>query len=244
MRAGAEDESGKGPMLVVDIGGTTTDVGMLLPSGLPRQAAAITTIAGIRVNFSCPDVQRCGHSSSPNPITVPLTFHLVSIGLGGGSIVRTTPTGTMTIGPDSVGHRIHERALVFGGDIHTATDYAVAIAAASSASASTSSTSLAPSSDLAIGTPALATAMLPVPALPQYARAVRRMLEGVIDRMKTSAADVPVLLVGGGAVLAPDTLKGASRVLRSPLGGVANAVGAGTCELLFSVLLASFLAGS
>ncbi|KAK0493586.1 Hydantoinase/oxoprolinase-domain-containing protein, partial [Armillaria luteobubalina] len=31
--------SGKGT-LVVDVGGTTTDVGMLLPSGLPRQAAA------------------------------------------------------------------------------------------------------------------------------------------------------------------------------------------------------------
>jgi len=27
-------------MIVVDIGGTTTDVGVLLPSGFPRQAAA------------------------------------------------------------------------------------------------------------------------------------------------------------------------------------------------------------
>lgn len=67
MRAGAEDEGRKGPMLVVDIGGTTTDVGMLLPSGLPRQAAAITTIAGIRVNFSCPDVQRCEHPFPSDP---------------------------------------------------------------------------------------------------------------------------------------------------------------------------------
>lgn len=46
------------PILVVDIGGTSTDVGVLLPNGLPRQAAAVTDVAGIRVNFSCPDVKR------------------------------------------------------------------------------------------------------------------------------------------------------------------------------------------
>jgi N-methylhydantoinase A/oxoprolinase/acetone carboxylase beta subunit len=46
------------PLLVVDIGGTTTDVGMLLASGFPRQAAAVTEVAGIRMNFSCPDVKR------------------------------------------------------------------------------------------------------------------------------------------------------------------------------------------
>ena len=48
----------KESILVVDVGGTTTDVGMLLPSGLPRQAAAVTEIAGVRMNFSCPDVKR------------------------------------------------------------------------------------------------------------------------------------------------------------------------------------------
>jgi N-methylhydantoinase A/oxoprolinase/acetone carboxylase beta subunit len=46
-------------VLVVDIGGTSTDVGMLLPSRLPRQASAITEIAGVRMNFSFPDVKRC-----------------------------------------------------------------------------------------------------------------------------------------------------------------------------------------
>jgi hypothetical protein len=67
-----KDEGGKGAkvseklqldeqkkaLLVVDLGGTTTDVGMLLASGLPRQAAAFTDVAGIRMNFSCPDVKR------------------------------------------------------------------------------------------------------------------------------------------------------------------------------------------
>jgi N-methylhydantoinase A/oxoprolinase/acetone carboxylase beta subunit len=35
----SKDGSGKS-MIVVDIGGTTADVGVLLPSGFPRQAAA------------------------------------------------------------------------------------------------------------------------------------------------------------------------------------------------------------
>lgn len=34
------------------------DVGMLLASGLPRQAAAVTEMGGVRMNFSCPDVKR------------------------------------------------------------------------------------------------------------------------------------------------------------------------------------------
>ncbi len=42
----SKEETGKG-MLVVDVGGTTTDVGMLLPSGFPRQAAAF--IEGARL---------------------------------------------------------------------------------------------------------------------------------------------------------------------------------------------------
>lgn len=47
-----------------------------------------------------------------------------SFGLGGGSIVR--PGAEMTIGPDSVGFRLPEKAMCFGGDTLTATDIAVA----------------------------------------------------------------------------------------------------------------------
>ena len=48
-----------------------------------------------------------------------------SIGLGGGSVVHEKEDGTVTVGPDSVGYRITEKALVFGGDVMTATDIAV-----------------------------------------------------------------------------------------------------------------------
>ena len=48
-----------------------------------------------------------------------------SIGLGGGSRVRFSPSGDASVGPDSVGHEITSRAIVFGGDVLTATDLAV-----------------------------------------------------------------------------------------------------------------------
>ncbi|KAJ0337475.1 hypothetical protein KNSL1_012861, partial [Colletotrichum chrysophilum] len=99
------DSGGDSSAIVVDIGGTTSDVGVLLPSGMPRQASAYVTVAGVRVNYSMP--------------------HLHSIGLGGGSIVRTVD-GKVKVGPESVGLELLSRALVFGGDVCTTTDVAVA----------------------------------------------------------------------------------------------------------------------
>nr|BFE99240.1 hydantoinase/oxoprolinase family protein [Streptoalloteichus tenebrarius] len=90
---------------VVDVGGTTTDVGVLR-RGFPREATTEVTIAGIRTNFRMPDV--------------------VSLALGGGSRVRDDATTGARVGPDSVGYELTSRALVFGGDTLTATDVAVA----------------------------------------------------------------------------------------------------------------------
>lgn len=100
---GAAFLSGLPDCVVVDIGGTTTDVG-LLHQGFPRQASVAVDIGGVRTNFRMPDVW--------------------SLGLGGGSLVRRQPE--LTIGPDSVGYELTTRALVFGGDTVTATDLAVA----------------------------------------------------------------------------------------------------------------------
>jgi N-methylhydantoinase A/oxoprolinase/acetone carboxylase beta subunit len=59
----------------------------------------------------------------------------------------------------------------------------------------------------------------------------RRMFEDGIDRMKTAAADVPVVLVGGGNILVPKQLKGASRVIKPEHASVANAVGAAIAQV-------------
>jgi N-methylhydantoinase A/oxoprolinase/acetone carboxylase beta subunit len=101
---GAAFLTGYKDAIVVDIGGTTTDVGAL-QHGFPRQAATVVDVGGVRTNFRMPDV--------------------FSIGLGGGSLVRQGAEG-VTVGPQSVGYRIMTESLVFGGDTLTATDIAVA----------------------------------------------------------------------------------------------------------------------
>ncbi|KAH9842008.1 Hydantoinase/oxoprolinase-domain-containing protein [Rhodofomes roseus] len=95
-------------IIVADVGGTTTGVGVL-PSGFLRQVASFIEAGGMRTNFSMVDVQ--------------------SIGPGGGSRVMAseTPQGrTVAVRPDSVGHYITRDAKVFGGDIMTTTGIVVA----------------------------------------------------------------------------------------------------------------------
>ncbi|KAL3462464.1 hypothetical protein BJX64DRAFT_288366 [Aspergillus heterothallicus] len=176
--------------IVVDIGGTTTDVGVMLPSGLPRQASAYVSVAGIKVNYSLP--------------------HLHSIGLGGGSIIRQTENGEIKVGPESVGHEL-TRSLAFGGNETTATDVAVAAGLAS----------IGPSG----GKPGACNA-LDKKLVNDVLSRVKVLLEQAIDTVKTSPDPMPVFMTGGGSVLAPDQLVGASSIFRPPFHDVANAVGA------------------
>ncbi|MFJ4274359.1 hydantoinase/oxoprolinase family protein [Streptomyces coelicoflavus] len=101
---GAAVLSGLDDCAVVDVGGTTTDIGVL-QGGFPHEAAAGVRVAGVRTHLRMPDV--------------------LSLGIGGGSEVRGA-TPAPAIGPRSVGHLLTSRALVFGGDTLTATDVAVA----------------------------------------------------------------------------------------------------------------------
>ncbi|KDR80342.1 hypothetical protein GALMADRAFT_242719 [Galerina marginata CBS 339.88] len=182
----SKDGSGKS-MIVVDIGGTTTDVGVLLPSGFPRQAAAFIEVAGVRTNFTMPDVH--------------------SIGLGGGSRVRDSDSGRVTVGPDSVGHNLTRDSFVFGGDQLTTTDI------------------MAFSGDLNLGDPSR-VAHVPRATVDKAKIGIQRLLEIVIDRMKTSPEDCDLLLVGGGSIIAPPVLKGVKNILVPKYHEVANAVGA------------------
>ena len=101
---GAAFLSGEAEAIVLDIGGTTTDVGVL-HKAFPRQASTTVDVGGVRTNFRMPDV--------------------FSLGLGGGSLVEDTAPAPR-VGPRSVGFEITRRARVFGGDTLTATDIAVA----------------------------------------------------------------------------------------------------------------------
>jgi N-methylhydantoinase A/oxoprolinase/acetone carboxylase beta subunit len=88
--------------IVVDVGGTTSDIGML-KNGFPRQANSVVEVGGVRTLFRMPDV--------------------LSLPLGGGTRVRQDP---LRLGPDSVGYRLVNDARIFGGSKLTATDIAVA----------------------------------------------------------------------------------------------------------------------
>ncbi len=185
---GAAYLSGVTDGIVVDVGGTTTDVGALV-RGFPREAAVAVEIAGVRTNFRMPD--------------------MVSIPLGGGTVIDGEP---LRIGPESVGYRLTEEALVFGGSTLTATDIAVAGGKA------------------AIGEPERLGG-IDGSLFSKAMAAIKERVETAIDRVKLSYEDVPVVLVGGGSVLLEDSLGGAAEVLRPENAGVANAIGAAIAQV-------------
>jgi len=191
---GAAFLSGLTDAIVVDVGGTTTDVG-ILKNGFPRESSTAVEIGGVRTNFRMPD--------------------LISIGLGGGSLVYTDGE-EVQVGPESVGYRITKDALVFGGKTRTATDIAVAAGMAD------------------LGDPGRIKD-LERGLVDKASSRIREMVEVVIDRMKTTSEDMPVITVGGGSILLPDRLKGASEVIKPENLEVANAIGAAISQISGSI---------
>ena len=186
---GAAFLSGLRDCAVVDIGGTTSDVG-ILAHGFPREASVAVEIGGVRTNFRMPDV--------------------LSLGIGGGSLVRTD--GDLTVGPDSVGYELTTRGLVFGGDTLTTTDVAVAAGLA------------------AIGDPGR-VASLDGDVPDRTLEVIETRIGEAVDRMKTSPEPMPVVVVGGGSILLRGHLPGASELVKPDHFAVANAIGAAIAQV-------------
>ncbi|MFJ7699676.1 hydantoinase/oxoprolinase N-terminal domain-containing protein [Lysinibacillus fusiformis] len=176
--------------MVLDVGGTTSDIGVL-QDGFPRESSVAVEVGDIRTNFRMPDI--------------------ISVGLGGGSIIRVKDH-KITVGPDSVGYKISEEALVFGGSTMTTTDIAVRLGLAE------------------VGDPNLVAHIDEA-----FAKAVQEeissLLEQAIDKMKTSSEDVSLVLVGGGSIIVPEKIHGVSTIVKSEYGGVANAIGASIAQI-------------
>lgn len=185
---GAFKLTGLEDAIVVDIGGTTSDIGVL-QGGFPRESNVVVDIGGIRTNFRMPDI--------------------MAIGLGGGSLVAENGR---IVGPRSVGHKLVEEGMVFGGDTLTATDIIVA------------------SGDEVIGSPDNVKA-LDKQLVKDAKDTMHTMLDRSIEMMKPGGKNLPVILVGGGSVLVTDGLKGASKLYRPENAGVANAIGAAIAQV-------------
>jgi len=185
---GAAFLSGLKEALVIDVGGTTSDVGML-QKGFPRVASQAVNIGGVRTNFRMPDVY--------------------SFGLGGGSIVRTDP---LKVGPQSVGYEITTKALVFGGDTLTTTDVVVA------------------GGHQDIGDRARVS-HISRDTVDQVLSRIEDMVNIAVDRMKTSAAAIPVIAVGGGSILIVRPVGGASEIVTPQHFAAANAIGAAIAQV-------------
>jgi N-methylhydantoinase A/oxoprolinase/acetone carboxylase beta subunit len=187
---GAAFLSGVSDALVADVGGTSTDIGVLV-AGFPRESSAAVEIGGIRTNFRMPDI--------------------VAIAVGGGTVVGRDERG-VRVGPQSVGYALPERALVFGGDVPTLTDAAVA------------------GGRVRLGNRP--------PGADGDGLDLERALEGsdaliagAVDRAKTQRGDAPLVVVGGGSFLVPDDMAGVSEVIRPDHYDVANAIGAAIAQV-------------
>lgn len=110
---GAAFLSGVADAIVMDVGGTTTDIGVLA-GGYPRESSISVDIGGARTNFRMPDI--------------------LAIGLGGGTRIHLDtalyeagdlPDEALRVGPDSVGYRLTSEGMLFGGGTLTASDIAV-----------------------------------------------------------------------------------------------------------------------
>lgn len=185
---GAAVTTGFDSCAVVDIGGTTTDIGLLV-GGFPRETTTEVRVAGIRTNFRMPDV--------------------LSIGIGGGSHVHPEDH---EVGPASVGYQLTSQARVFGGDVLTATDLAVAAGHAD------------------IGDRSLVSNLNQDLVRRSLDRIAQRVSEAV-DRMRTSAEPIPVVAVGGGSILLPDEIPLFGAIHRPDNYAVANAIGASIAQV-------------
>ena len=121
---GAAHLSGIKNGIVIDIGGTSMDIGVIV-DGRPRQTHVVGApfftlsfflkhllknvrlIDDIRVNIAVPDI--------------------VSLPVGGGTVIRVNhEEKSVQVGPDSVAYHLEQAALAFGGQTITGTDIALA----------------------------------------------------------------------------------------------------------------------
>jgi N-methylhydantoinase A/oxoprolinase/acetone carboxylase beta subunit len=177
--------------VVIDIGGSSTTFGRLV-DGFPSMQPTSVIIGGVRLQLPLPQ--------------------MLSIDVGGGSVIRQAAAGTITIGPDSVGAELDSRACIFGGDTLTATDAAVA------------------------------AGRLHLGDVSRMKKIAVRLAQQALDLFHAriasglalathGAPDLPKVLVGGGALLVAQPWSGWAPQVMPTHHEVVNAIGAATAPL-------------
>jgi N-methylhydantoinase A/oxoprolinase/acetone carboxylase beta subunit len=186
---GAAMLTGLADAIVFDVGGTTTDAGVLR-GGYPQLAGLDLAVAGVRTNFRMPD--------------------LCSVGIGGGSLIDAE---TGAVGPRSVGFRLTQEALVFGGGTLTLSDVAVA------------------AGRLDIGSRER-TRDIGADLIARVDEHLRARLSRLFENFDRVGLRLPVVLVGGGAPLVAHVFTELGREVITPdHAGVANAYGAAIAQV-------------
>lgn len=188
--------------VVADIGGTSTDVAYIV-KGFPRESSITVNIGGVKTNIRCPD--------------------LLSIALGGGTIVKHDEDAVIGLGPESVGYNLVRLGTSFGGPLLTVHDTAVALGKLN--------TQLDVFKTDFVTTPDKIAA-LSRPLVENAWEAIRKTIEQAIDKMKTTAEPVPAIFIGGGALVIPKTgISGVSEVVSPDHFEVGGAVGTTIAEI-------------
>lgn len=192
--------------IVCDIGGTSTDIGVLT-NGFPRESSIAVDIGGIQTNFRMPDI--------------------ISIGIGGGSIV-TESDGKVKVGPQSLGHRICTESIAFGGDTLTATDCLLALGLISIDHPDCMPSRLA-NVDKALCKKAVDI--------------VHGDIISALHKIKTKKTELPIVLVGGGAILIQESQSSDLMFIRPENAACANSIGAAIANVSAEIDLMLSFAG-
>ncbi|WP_103070210.1 hydantoinase/oxoprolinase N-terminal domain-containing protein [Aquimarina sediminis] len=182
--------------IVIDVGGTTSDGGVLI-NYFPRESTQAAQIGGVLTNFRMPDV--------------------VAVGIGGGTIVRFEK-GECVLGPDSVGYMLKEKAISFNGNIITLSDFFIAENQLI-IEGTRGCEEIKNKIFQMVGIPYSVI-------LEKVRNTIQLKIEKLVDKLKTDAKDIPVVACGGGAFLLPREITGASEVIFTEHMEVANAYGA------------------
>lgn len=187
---------------VVDVGGTSTDVAYIV-NGFPRESSITVNIGGVKTNIRCPD--------------------LLSIALGGGTIIKNKGDKVLGLGPESVGYNLVRLGRSFGGPILTTHDIAVATGLLNE--------------KLDIFETNYVTHQEKIDKLSKKLvenayNEIKNAVEIAIDQMKTTAEPVPAIFIGGGAMVIPSKdIKGTSEIIKPEHFEVGGAVGTTISEI-------------